>query len=644
MAGKGNQITANDWLAFLKLRAEGAPRARACRELRIGLSSAERFEALGPDGATSFDAKKAWALWQAIKDAEARKVVPDRSGMTNVAAEALEDIELFARRYFGIILRPWQKLAANEIVRLYATPDEEYVVINVAPGSGKTTFFCKILPTWVTCRDRSVRGLQGSNVQRLADMNVRQVRRELERTVPIKAEPKEMALGLAVDAVSTLAEDYGNFKPDNPELWRGDSFVVAQPDDLILTDKEPTWTAFGRNTGFLGFRYDFIIWDDVYDRSAMRTPEAREEMRKWWDDIAETRLEPGGLLILQGQRLSAEDIYRYALDKVKFIEVDGEDEDIASGKKYHHIKFVAHDDDNCKKMHKRTDPAWPTGCLLDPRRLPWPKIQSIRQGDPRQFAVVYQQGDVDHAHTLVNPLWISGGRDADGIEYQGCWDNDRDLWQLPNGLDGKVMMIATADPSPTKFWAIQCWAVHLETNYKYLLECYRQVMDAPSFLDWNHNEKRFSGIAEEWWQITRDMGRPITHWIVEANAAQRFILQYDHFKRWAATRGVMLIPHYTHARNKTDPDYGVWMLAQEYRHGRIRLPGKSGTYARPHSLLLTNEVTKWTPEREHLQTDDCVMAHWFLEHNLPNLRPPDSIPTVQWRPSWMRGRTGALRR
>src|SRR5690606_20919326 len=145
-------------------------------------------------------------------------------------------------------------------------------------------------------------------------------------------------------AVSTLPRDYGTFKPDNAELWRGDTFVVAQPGDVMLADKEPTWSAFGRNTGFLGFRYDFVIWDDVYDRSAMRTAEAREELRRWWDDIAETRLEPGGLMILQGQRLSAEDIYRYALDKVRFIEADDGELDEVAGQKYHHIKYLAHDD------------------------------------------------------------------------------------------------------------------------------------------------------------------------------------------------------------------------------------------------------------------------------------------------------------
>jgi hypothetical protein len=640
---RGARITAKEWVAYQRARHDGLNRPQAANRAGISERSAERFD-WKPDEDTK-EAAEWRLLWQQEQLQESMRFARERSDLEegSPAVRALDDIELFARRYFGIILRPWQRLAAERIIELYNSDDEEYVAINVAPGSGKTTFFCKILPAWITARDRAVRGLMGSHVQRLADMNVRQLKRELERTVPIKAEPKELAMGLAVDAVATLASEYGNFKPENPEMWRGDTFIVAQPGDVLLTDKEPTWSAFGVDTGFLGFRYDFIIWDDAYDRRKMRTAEAREELRKWWDDTAETRLEPGGLLILQGQRLSAEDIYRYALDKVRFLDTDA-DELIEAGPKYHHVKFKAHDDDNCTGDHRRDGLAWPDGCLLDPKRLPYSKLRGIKQHDAGTYEVVYQQGDMDLASTLVHPIWVSGGVDAEGIDHPGCWDNERDLWELPQGLPEPVLMVATADPSPTKFWSIQCWAICLETQYRYLLECYRQQMDAPSFLDWNHAERRFTGIAEEWWQITRDMGRPITHWIVEANAAQKFILQYDHFRRWASLRGVQLIPHYTHARNKTDPDYGVWMLAQQYRYGRVRLPGKQNTYARPHSLLLVNEATHWTPEREHLQTDDCVMAQWFLEHNLENLRPPNPVPTTLWRPSWIRNKApGAIR-
>jgi hypothetical protein len=481
----------------------------------------------------------------------------------------------------------------------------------------------------------------GSSSQRLAEWYSRRLRSELDRAYPVRAELNDVRLGLAVDAEATLQEDFGMFRPDSTEIWRSEAFTVLQQGDVPLSQKEPTWSAFGMDSGFLGGRFDLVIWDDVYDPRKMRSADSREDMRRWWDEVAETRLEPGGLLILQGQRMSADDIYRYALDKVAppdELELEDEinvEDAPAEWRKYHHLKYPVHYEDRCKGDHKPDATPWPEGCLLYPRRLPWRRLRHIKAQTPDRFEVLYQQSDVNPANVLVDPLWVTGGKGTDGVEHPGCWDEDRDLWELPQGISDDLFVIATADPSPSQFWALQCWAYNPHTEYRYLLESYRRKMDAPSFLDWSHENQTFSGVAEDWWQITNNMGRPITHWVVEANAAQKFIMQYDHFRRWAALRNVQLVPHYTHSRNKGDPKYGVQMLAPLWRVGRIRLPGKQNTEARPHSLLLVNEVTKWNAEGTGARTDDCVMAQWFLEHNLEKLYTPNVTQNTQWRPSWL---------
>jgi hypothetical protein len=562
------------------------------------------------------------------------------------AVEALENIEAFARRYFGLILMPWQIEATERIMELAASPHEEYVVINAPPGCGKSTFFTRILPAWATVRDRTIRGMIGSHTQRLAEWYTRRLKNEFERSIPVRAETKDLKLGMALDAAAVLSDDFGRFKPDIKEVWRSDQFTVAQEGDVPVSEKEPTWTCFGVDSGFLGGRFDLIIWDDLYDPRKMRTVDAREDLKRWWDEVAETRLEPGGLLILQGQRMAPDDIYRYALDKhTDFEEGDEAEEDLPEdlrlgGDRYHHLFYKAHYQDLCQNEHRVTAKPWPDGCLLYPRRLNWRKLSHIKSQTPDRFEILYQQQDVDPASVLVNPLWISGGLGDDGVLYQGCWDEGRDLWELPANLPGEPLIIATADPSPSKYWALQVWAYVEESGFRYLLESYRQKMDAPTFLDWNHGEGVFTGIAEEWWQRSVAMGHPIQYWIIESNAAQKFILQYDHFQRWSAQRNVNLIPHYTHSRNKADPDYGVQMLAGLYRHGQVRLPGKQGTDARPHALLLVNEVTKWTPDGHGANTDDCVMAQWFFEHNVPHIRTPRGNVVPMWRPSWIRAAKG----
>jgi len=87
-----------------------------------------------------------------------------------------------------------------------------------------------------------------------------------------------------------------------------------QPNDIAGSDKERTVSAYGMDGGFLGGRYDLVIWDDLVDKRSMRTAEARETLINMWETEAETRLEPGGLLILQGQRMRSDDLYRYIWD------------------------------------------------------------------------------------------------------------------------------------------------------------------------------------------------------------------------------------------------------------------------------------------------------------------------------------------
>ena len=531
----GKATTIEKWADYLAMRRQG-----------VSLYGASKQCGLSYHACRDAENGKAPRNYLAAEEALGKTIQPEVPAYETLSPEAqaaYDSIEVFAKRYFGIILQPWQIEEIERIMDLLNKEYEEYAVINAPPGSGKSTFFAKVLPAWATVRNRAIRGMIGSSTQRLAEWYCRRLRAELDRAHPVKAELNDVRLGLAVDAEATLQDDFGMFKPDSSEIWRAEAFTVLQEDDAPLSQKEPTWSAFGMDSGFLGGRFDLVIWDDVYDPRKMRSAEAREDMRRWWDEVAETRLEPGGLLILQGQRMSADDIYRYALDKVappdeiELEEFDPEDAP-EDWRKYHHISYKAHYEELCTGDHKIASAPWPEGCLLYPRRLPWRKLRHIKAQTPDRFEVLYQQSDVNPAAVLVDPLWVSGGVGKDGVDYVGCWDNDRDLWEIPAGVSGDLFVVATADPSPSQYWALQCWAYNPETQFRYLLESYRRKMDAPSFLDWNHADQIFSGIAEDWWQITNDMGRPITHWIIEANAAQKFILQYDHFKRWAAMRGV----------------------------------------------------------------------------------------------------------
>lgn len=673
----GRPAAVEHWVAFLLARREGISRAEACRKAGVNYYTArdyERGRALSKNFAEAKD----------IVDRMGVLEVPDIDTLRGPARDAFDDVAVFALRYFGVILMPWQVEVTDYVFDLLDSAAEEYCVVNAPPGSGKSTFFAKILPAFATVRNRAIRGMIGSHTQNTAEWYTRALRNEFDREHPAKAKLNEQRLGIATDAEATLQMDYGAFKPDARELWRASMFTVLQRTKEPLSEKEPTWSAFGKDSGFLGGRFDLVIWDDLWDPRKMRTADKREDLYQWWDEVAETRLEPGGLMIVNGQRFSGDDIYRYCLDKKGHVgdddmlvdaalddeieNIGGADDPVSSevehpvgvgmvsgespeqakaglplsetltpagAAQYHHLKYPAHFDGLCSEDHSVEAAPWPDGCLLYPRRLPWNKLARIAAQTPDRYAVVYQQDETSAAAMLVDPLWVTGGTDTDGIDYVGCWDHDRDLWELPADLAGHPIGVASVDPSPTKFWAIQFWVIVPETDMRYLIECYRQKMDAPTLLDWDHDNSRFTGIMEDWHHRSSEMGVPIRHWIVEKNAAQRFILQYQHFKRWSAQRGVEVIAHET-MRNKADPAYGVQMIAPLWRSGRVRLPGRQRTSARPHSLLLVDEVTRWNPEGTGHRTDDEVMAHWFVEHNLHLIVDDDEPPPVQWRPTWLR--------
>lgn len=551
------------------------------------------------------------------------------------AARALNDFAYFRRRYLGRISTPWQEEAGYRVIEFMDTKRKEYVVINCPPGSGKSTLFTLDIPAWVTCRNRAVRGMIGSASQTLAERYLVNLRNVLESPFPFQAEPDLIDKGLAVDAIAVLAEDFGAFKPENSQtVWSNKALVVAQFGNRPISHKEPTWSAYGLDSTLIGGRYGLIVWDDIIDESDCLTLERIEKWQRRWDKVHEKRLEPMGAIIMPGQRLSPDDIYRYCLDKgAGSSEERNHDEccSASAGKKYHHIVYRAHWEDRCVGAHDNATDYYPNGCLLDPHRLPWIELETEQQNNIGNFMQIYQQEDADPSQLLVNPIWVAGGTDPhSGEVFMGCWDNERDLFERPPGLT-KYLSIATTDPSPTKMWANQFWAVDLPTEFQYLIGLENRAMKVGDFL----TEKNgvYSGLMEEWWQISNEIGIPIRFWIIEAVAAQKFLLEIPYVMEWSKRRSVTLINHQTHRGNKPDPKYGPQVLANVYRHGKVRLPGRQLTRARFTSLKLVDQVTKW-PRGAY---DDQVMAQWFLNWRLPRLAKVELADTgghLWTPPSW----------
>jgi hypothetical protein len=565
------------------------------------------------------------------------------------AVRGLDDFGFFREHYLGRVPSPWQVEAALKIIEWLESEEKEFVVINVPPGAGKSTLFHDVA-VWAICRKRDVRIMIGSVSQNMAKLYSRRIRETLERPMPIEPDPMLVKKGLAQNAEGCLSIDYGRFRPtDKGALWRADEFVVEQIGGNGLDNKEPTVRAYGIEAEFIGHRADLCLFDDVASPDNARESVARDKLLERWDNVAEARVDPGGLLCVIGQRLSAGDLYAHCLNKISYDDLDEsyDGSDVTSPEqmealeplksfKYKHIVYKAYYDeldmgtDEEKRALKRFDAApYPDGPLLDPKRLPWKDLSFIRHSKPDIFRVVYQQENLDLDGYLIDRTWVYGGQGDDGVMYPGCIDEDRTHGQIPVGLAPPVLSVVSIDPSPTKFWALTWMLYQPELNLYHVIDIERCKLTAEELLGYNTSTGVYTGIMDEWQERSFRMGFPISHWIVEINAAQRFLLQHDFVRKWASRSMVNILPHTT-SRNKLDEKLGVEaLLPPLFRTGNIRLPSNRVTWK---TMAAVQELTSWTTDKKN--GTDIVMSLWMAVLNIPNLTMA-KLPPRQWRPSWL---------
>jgi hypothetical protein len=552
------------------------------------------------------------------------------------ATRGLEDFDYFRRVYLGRAPSNWQVEAAYRIKEYLESEEREYLVLNVPPGAGKSTLFHDVA-VWMICRRRDIRILIGSVSGKLATQYSRRVRDTLERSVPIEPSEHDLKHGLAVQPESCLAWDYGRLRPIHQgSLWRADEFIVDQFGAFTLNNKEPTVASYGMDAEFIGHRADLCLYDDVANPENSKEGAARDRLLEKWDAVAEARCEPGGLLCVIGQRLSPSDLYAHCLNKRAYSEEDDEmsegDSSVKEMRKYHHITYKAYYEelDTDPKLRRKDAPQYPDGPLLDPHRLPWKDIQYLRASNRTKFEIVWQQQADAEQGALILKVHAMGGLGPDGMLYPGCIDKDREPGYLPPYLAEPLISIATIDPSPTQFWGCQWWILQPDTNLRYLIDLERPKLSAEELLGYDTASGTHFGLMEDWQVRSKQLGKPITHWVVEINAAQRFLLAHDFVRKWQAKHQVQIVPHTTN-RNKWDSDRGIEsLLPPLWRSGAVRLPSMRHSWK---TLALIQEMSSWRPDKK--KGTDLVMAHWFAEMHWPTVGAIKEPPRM-WRPTWMR--------
>ena len=576
--------------------------------------------------------------------AELPPVIPyDR--LSERAKQGWDDFDYFRRTYLGRVPSPWQVEAAYKIVEYLESEEKEFLVLNCPPGAGKSTLFHDVA-VWCIVRNRAIRVLIGSISQTLAKMYSRRIRETLERPNRLIADPELVRKGLAINAEACLAHDYGRFKPTaSGSLWRAEEFIVEQLNPGMLENKEPTVSAYGIDSEFIGHRADLCLFDDVASPENAKESTSRDRLLERWDSMAEARCDPGGLVSVIGQRLGSGDLYAHCLNKVTYDDIDDEGDDTSGEdlsveermaeptkkEKYHHIIYKAYYEelDTGPKSRSKNSLPYPEGPLLDPVRLPWKDLSFVKHNQPNKFRVVYQQENIDTDYQLVERTMLTGGVGLDGVNYQGCIDRDRQPGMINRHLAHPWVSIISVDPSPSQFWGVIWTVIQPDLGLYHVVDLERVKLTAEELLGWQMTTGEYSGILEDWVQRADRMGYPVSHIVVEVNAAQRFLLAHDFVRRWQATRNVQVIPHTT-SRNKLDENLGLEALIPPVvRSGSLRLPTLTANWK---TLAIVEELCSWTKDKK--RGTDLAMALWFTLLHAPKLSAP-KLPPRMWRPSFL---------
>lgn len=530
------------------------------------------------------------------KERIAQELPPDPipyDELTEDAKKGLEDFRFFSHRYLGLEFEPWTEELAASLLEAYESPDDEYLVVNVAYGAGKSTVVTYAFPVWVICRQRAMMKeptiFLGHRAEERAKWYLGRIRQTFTQN-------------------RDLISAYGRFKPDNKgaTAWATNEIVVEPVDWQVLKEKEPT-IAIGSQTGaVMGGHYGLVLWDDLVDDKNSTTAGQRSTLREFFTGTAESRLRTGGTLALIGARFGPEDLSHDRLSEVYDDELD---EHGQPKKTYRRIVYKAHYEELCTTEHPRDLKPWPESCLLSPRFVPWQRIKKAKL-DERKFLLRYQQEDVDPEGSLADPMWFEGGEDKKGLFVPGCFDRERSFGQAkPEAPELSAIVV---DPSASKWWAVLHFLVYADGT-QLVFRGKRAAMQAPDLI-YREASGEFTGLLEDWYQATKSTANVPRFLIVEQNAQQKWLTQYEFVRTWAQNRGIVLLPHQTNRIGKADPDRGVEMNRNLYRDGRIRLP-YMGIEEKFLADAFKREATSW-PEGD---SSDLVMAHWFLTYNLQNL-------------------------
>lgn len=378
------------------------------------------------------------------------------------------------------------------------------------------------------------------------------------------------------DSARNFIEDWGPFY--NKNAWSNNQIYIAGRSGA---QKDPTVSVYGFGTKIYGRRFDRMIFDDVADLDNQNTPEAIDKMyKKIWQEYANRAGMKTGQFIFVGTRVAAGDIYS-KLDDI---------EDMAV------MRFPCILDED-------------EGLTLWPDHFPIGAAKQMRSSMPsiEQWQLVYQNVDTPGLGSSF-PLEVLE-KAHDPARLVGHYEPE---WALVAGVD------PAGAGQQAGFTAMILLGVDLRTGMRYLVDIV------------NVKQMKAHQIKDQM-LAWADQYPTLREFRVEVNGLQNQIFQYDkELVQNLTNRGVRLVPHITHGKNKWDPQFGVEAMATSYHNGLVSTPW-GDVNARRKFRELDEQLMQFPMG----SVSDLVMARWFAElaarevfqrHTLPAFDPRMKAP------------------
>lgn len=440
------------------------------------------------------------------------------------------------------------------------------LLLNVPPRHAKTTIMAKWFVIWQLACDRDTQVILISKTTTLGELISRYIADALETNVD-------------------LVKAFGRFRPkDLTRPWR-----VAKG-ELEVEGKDLTRRhglsvqIRGSGQQILGMEADWVIADDMTDRKVAKSEADRATEWDFFLGDVLTRLAPEGKAFCIGQRVHSEDLYG-RLSKM----TDEETGELA----WYQIRTPAIDPNN-----EALWPAvWPLHRLEDTR---------MAIGGPL-FNCMYQQTP-EYAGEFVPKWWLTG----DGTqEHPGCYDGQRSVgtgW-VQDQMWVPITRVMSVDPSPTNYAGIVVADVVWLPRHQYF-NC--------TVVDIRRDRYGQNMMLEVMREVQQEYH--CQNLILETNSA-KWLHEDVAWHRLTAMFPSPPIGHNTTKWNKNDTLLGVWSLAADFEAGRIRFPMGDGD-SRERMAVLIDEILAYP----NGQTDDVLMALWFVKANYKKLMPRGLMP------------------